>query len=83
MSFKKVDRHQLKEETSRGNKISGKITILKLIGTNNLINAVQNYVAKNMKLKEKGHVKNKEWWWKRRIENSCWRSCFQLSKLAF
>ena len=48
VNFKKVDKDQLKEKTSKVNKFLGKIPTTKLAGTKSLINAVQNYADKNM-----------------------------------
>lgn len=60
VNFKKLDQHQLNEETSKVNKILRKTPSNKLTGMDNLINIVQNYIAKNVGLKKKKHVKSKE-----------------------
>lgn len=68
VNFKKANQCQLEAITNRVTKILHKIPTRTITETNNLINAVSIYLAKEFGLKQTVWRQSKQPWWKRGIE---------------
>ena len=67
--FKNIDQVKLNKITQKVNEVLVCIETKNITETNNLVRAVETYVAKEMGLKEKRKKEKKDPWWKRRIQN--------------
>ncbi|CAB3978868.1 Hypothetical predicted protein [Paramuricea clavata] len=68
-TFKKVDRCKINEITAKVNKLVARIRTDNITDTNKLLKAVRSVVAEKIGLKEViEQTKQKEPWWKRRLD---------------
>ena len=68
-TFKRVDRCKINEITAKGNKLVARIQTDNITDTNKLLKAVRSVVAEKIGLKEVvEQTKQKEPWWKRRLD---------------
>ena len=84
--LKKVNRNILSEWSSKVNRVLVNIKTDNITDTNKLICAVAQHLSKKVGLREMGRNVRKEFWWKRRIQNTirrvisikCWIENIEL-----